>query len=133
MTHPQYGESTAGRAAARRNRADKLPREAVSGGGAVTRDVERGLGTASHADLRQQAGDVVLHGLLRQTQPVSDLPVREALRDQVQDPMLLIGERREPRVLLGAGAQALEYASGDLGVEQRLTAGGAAHGVDQLQ
>src|SRR4051794_14492514 len=117
MTRPQYGQIMASRAAARRNRADKRRRTAVSGRGAVARDVGRGLGAAAHADLRQQAGDVVLHRLFREAQPVADLPVREAFGDEIQDPVLLIGERREPRVLLGPGAQALEYASGDPWVE----------------
>src|SRR5664279_1640688 len=46
-------------------------------------DVQRGLGTPLHTELCQQVGHVVLHGLLRQEDPLGDLAVRQAFADQV--------------------------------------------------
>ena len=56
--------------------------------------VGRGLGAALHAELGEQGGDVVLDGLLGEEQPVADLPVGQALADQLEDAAFLVGERR---------------------------------------
>src|SRR4051794_39374101 len=48
------------------------------------------LRAALHPQLRQQAGHVVLDCLLREEHPLADLPVREALTDQLEDAPLLI-------------------------------------------
>src|SRR5664280_2024909 len=45
--------------------------------------IHRDLGTPLHAEFRQQVGHVVLHGLLRQEDPLGDLPVCQAFADQV--------------------------------------------------
>src|SRR5260370_25170559 len=44
--------------------------------------VGRGLGAALHAQLGEQPGDVVLHGLLRQEQPPAHLPPGQPLPAQ---------------------------------------------------
>jgi hypothetical protein len=53
-----------------------------------------GLGAAFHAELGEQRGHVVLHGLLGQEHPLADLPVGQALADQLQDPAFLVGQGR---------------------------------------
>src|SRR5690606_25630769 len=50
------------------------------------------LGAALQAHLRQQRGDVVLHRLLRDPQPLPDLPVRQAVADEVEHAPLGGGE-----------------------------------------
>src|SRR5690606_26671043 len=53
----------------------------------------RRLRAPFQTELRQQAGDVVLHRLLGQEHPLGDLPVGQPLRDVLEDPPLLLGER----------------------------------------
>src|SRR6266571_1474280 len=52
------------------------------------------LGAALHAELGQQRRHVVLHRLFRQEHTLRDLPVGQPLADQIQDPLLLLGQRR---------------------------------------
>ena len=61
-----------------------------------------------------------------------DLAVGEALGDELEDAALLVGEAREPLVLLGRRAQPLEHPGGDRGVEQRLARRDPADGVDEV-
>src|ERR1044072_31624 len=49
----------------------------------------RGLGAPLHVGLAQRVGDVVLDRLLGQEHPLADLPVGQALADQLQDLPLL--------------------------------------------
>jgi len=44
-----------------------------------------GVGSASCLKLRQQMADVGLDGLLREEEPLADLAVHEAVRDELQD------------------------------------------------
>src|SRR5689334_14055227 len=57
---------------------------------------DRGLDTALHAELGEQAGDVVLHRLLGEVQPLADLAVGEALADQGEDLPLPGGQALQP-------------------------------------
>src|ERR1017187_3617543 len=54
-----------------------------------------GLGAAFHAQLGEQRRHVILHRLLRQEHPLPDLPVRQPLPDQLQDPPLLPAQPRQ--------------------------------------
>src|ERR1700678_3033018 len=54
--------------------------------------VGRRLSAALHAQLDEQRGYVVLHGLLGQEHPLADLPVGQPFPDQLQDPALLPAE-----------------------------------------
>ena len=58
----------------------------------------RGLGAALHAELRHEAGDVVLDRFLGQEQAVADLRVGETLGDEVEDAPFLIGEWLQGRI-----------------------------------
>ena len=80
-----------------------------------TRGQNGGLGAALQAQLGQQAGDVVLHRLLGQEHLAGDLPVGQALGDELQDPPLLVGERLQLARLLDAVADALQHPGGDAG------------------
>lgn len=93
----------------------------------------RGLGARFEPQLGQEARDVVLHRLLRQVQAPGDLTVREALRDEVEHTLLLVGERGQ----LGAqhdvlAGQARADAVGVLPLEQRLTCGDAFDRLDEV-
>jgi len=59
-----------------------------------------GLRAVLDADLVEDVGDVVAHGLLRQVEPRRDLRVVQALRDQVENLALA---RRERGKRTGAG------------------------------
>src|SRR5580704_1079232 len=48
------------------------------------RRVGGSLSAALHAELNEQAGDVILDGLLRQEHPLADLPVGQPFTDQLQ-------------------------------------------------
>ena len=68
-----------------------------------------GLDAALHAELGEQAGDVVLHRLLGEIEAPADLAVGEALPDQFEDLPLPLGEAGQDVLLLlllaGAAAQ----------------------------
>src|SRR5258708_13714357 len=51
--------------------------------------IRGGLGSPLHAKFGEERGDVVLHRLLSQEQPLADLPVRQALPDQLENLPLL--------------------------------------------
>ena len=77
-------------------------------------------------------GDVVLHGLLGEEEPLADLAVGQPLGDQGQDLALPLGQRAE---LVGASArraQPLQHPRGHGRVEQRLAGGDPADRVDQV-
>src|SRR5271165_4761990 len=64
------------------------------------RGVNGGLGAARDLELAEQAGDVVLHCVLREEHRLGDLLVRPAFRDEIQDPRLLGREGRDRRINL---------------------------------
>ena len=66
-------------------------RRAIDSGGP-----RRGVTPGRHAELRQDGGDVVVHGAGRYHQPTRDLGVRQPGRDQSQDLELAAGQ---PRVI----------------------------------
>lgn len=93
-----------------------------------------GLRARLESELRQEACDVVLDRLLREVQVGGDLPVREALGDEFQDPLLLVGQRREFGAQHDVGArQACPDTVGVLAVEQRLPRRDALDGVDEVR
>jgi signal transduction histidine kinase len=63
---------------------------------------------------------------------LGDLTVREAVRDEAQDVPLLRTQAREELVLLGAAVKALDDARSHGRVQERLTAGDRAHGLDDV-
>src|SRR5580704_19550467 len=68
----------------------------------VAEDADRvggGLGAALHAQLGEQARNVVLHRFLGQEHPLADLPVGQPLPDQLQD-LALLGGQAGQRILL---------------------------------
>src|SRR2546428_338132 len=65
----------------------------LAGRRGVTSEVRGGLGAPGHLELRQDAGHVVLHGLLGESQVLADLLVGLPVRDLREDTLLL---RREP-------------------------------------
>jgi len=60
--------------------------------------------------LESNARDVVLDGLLRQVEAVGDLPVRQALGDEVEDTPFLIRKPVEAFVASGSVAKSVEDA-----------------------
>ena len=94
--------------------------------------VHRGFGAAGHAHLRQQRRDVVLDRLLGEVQPLADLTVGEALGQEIEHLVLLVGEAGQALVLRRAAAEALEHPGGDDGVEEVLSRGHAADGIDEV-
>src|SRR5690349_14873933 len=56
---------------------------------------DRGLRAAGQTQLGEHRGRVVLDGLLGEVHALGDLPVGQALADQVEDPLLLVGELRQ--------------------------------------
>ena len=65
----------------------------------TVRPIHSGLGATLHAELRQQAGHVVLDGLLGEEQPFADLAVGQPVADQAENLTLARGERREPLIV----------------------------------
>nr|BFE79393.1 hypothetical protein GCM10020093_019940 [Planobispora longispora] len=92
----------------------------------------RGLGTALHTELGQQVGDVVLDGLLRQVQPLADLPVGQPLADQLQDVPFLVGQAGQRVLAAGLLAQPGQHGGGGLRIQQGLAGGDGAHRADQV-
>ena len=64
----------------------------VGGFRGVLGAVHRRLGASLEAELGEQPGDVVLDGLLGQVQLGADLAVCQALRDEIEDLLLTVGE-----------------------------------------
>ena len=90
------------------------------------------LRAALHAQLGEQPGDVVLDRLLGEEEMLTDLPVGQALADQLEDPLLL---RRQPRegVRLGRlAAQPRHELAGRPGVEHRLPGRDGTHRAHQV-
>lgn len=56
-------------------------------------------------ELAQQGRHLVLHGLLREPQPLGDLPVRETLRDERENLPFPQAEGAESRVLVVSAAR----------------------------
>ena len=80
-----------------------------------------GMGAGARLELREQVADVGLDRLLRQEEPLTDLPVHKAVRDQLK--YLDLAHRR---LLLQLAERALER--DDLGAR-----GGAPAGGDLLE
>src|SRR5690606_42033289 len=79
------GRSCAGTPRSSELPAARAPQRGRTGPSAVApagvlarRDPRRDLRTALEAHLREQRGDVVLHGLLRDPEPLADLPVAQS-------------------------------------------------------
>src|ERR1022692_3709063 len=90
------------------------------------------LGTAFHPQLGEQRGDVVLDRLLGEEHLRADLPVRQALPDQLEYPPLLPGQAGQR---VGAGrlvAHPPHHPAGRLRVQQRLAGRDRSHGTDQV-
>ena len=87
-------------------------------------------GCAAPAQLRQQAGDVVLDRLLGQKQALADLPVGETLGDEVEDAALLIGEFLQGRIGGWASRSRVRTCCVTTGFEQRLP---LSHSVDRIE
>src|SRR4051794_809053 len=81
------------------------------------------LGAPLEPELGEHRGDVVLHRLLGEVHLGGDLAVGHPFADQLQDPALLRGQRRECRVLLGSAAEPVEDLLGHRGVQGRLPGG----------
>ena len=93
---------------------------------------DRGLGAAGQAELGEHRGHVVLHGLLGEVHALGDLPVGQALADQVEDPLLLLGELRQLLVHRRPVAHPVEHLRRHRRVEHRLAGGDPADGVDEV-
>src|SRR5690606_25146031 len=90
--------------------------------------VDRGLGAALHAELREQRRHVVLDRLLGEPETLPDLPVGEPLRDEVEHLALAQGELG----LVGArGGEGLGDARADARREQGAARGDLAHALDE--
>src|SRR6266508_854298 len=76
-----------------------------------------GLGAPFHAELGEQAGDVVLDGFFRQEHALGDLAVGQAFGDEGEDAAFLLGQCAQLVGLFGAAADAFQDALGDGGVE----------------
>jgi two-component system, NarL family, sensor histidine kinase DevS len=90
------------------------------------------LRAALHAQLGEQAGDVVLDRLLGEEELLPDLPVGQALADQLEDPLLLRGQPREGVLLGRLTAQPRHELAGRPGVEHRLPGRDGAHRAHQV-
>src|ERR1019366_10717146 len=64
---------------------------------------DRSLSASLHAELPEQAGHIVLDRLLGEEEAFADLAVRQSFADQVEDPPLLYGQRRQR--ILGSPAR----------------------------
>jgi signal transduction histidine kinase len=94
--------------------------------------VGRRLGAALHAQLGEQRGDIVLHGLLRQEHPLADLPVGQPLADQLQDLALLRGQPGQRITFRRLMPQPGHQLARRPGVQHRLAGGHGAHRADQI-
>src|SRR5690606_28556371 len=72
----------------------------------------RDLGAALHVELGEDVGDVVLHRLFGEEDPIADLPVRQARPDEIEDAPFLFGQRRQRILAVAAIAQALQHPGG---------------------
>lgn len=88
----------------------------------------RGLGPMREAQLAQERCHVVLHRLLSEVHPFSDLPVRLRTGDQSQDLTFAEAERRDPGIRLSVLAGLAPLL---LGAIERAGAGGEAGGTGQ--
>src|SRR5207302_88021 len=80
-----------------------------------------------HPELGEHIADVVLHGLLREEHALADLPVGQALADQLEDAAFLVGEAAQRVGDRRLVAQALHDHRRRPRVEQRAAAGDGAH------
>ena len=76
-------------------------RSAAPPRGALTRDPGGDLCAALETHLRQQGGDVVLHGFLGDAEALPDLAVRQAVADEVENLALGVGQVRRRIVMIG--------------------------------
>jgi signal transduction histidine kinase len=90
------------------------------------------LRAALHAQLGEQAGDVVLDRLLREEEVLPDLPVRESLADQLEDPPFLRAQPGQRVLLRRLPAQPRHQLAGRARVEHRLPGRDRAYRADQV-
>jgi hypothetical protein len=83
------------------------------------------------AEPGQQAGDVVLHGLLGEVELLGDLPVGHALGDEEEDLALLRRELADDVERLALHLHLLDDAVGDRGIDERVAAGDQLDAVEQ--
>ena len=95
--------------------------------------VDGGLGPSSHPELRQHRSHIVLDRLLRQIQPLGDLPVGQSFGEQLEDLTFLWAEPGDPFVLARPAADPFEDPGGDGRVEQALPGGDPQDRVDQIR
>ena len=91
-----------------------------------------GLGAPLHAELGEESGYVVLHCLLREEQPLANLPVRQALPDQLENLPLLARQASERIGAPGCISHPRHHPAGGLRVEQRLAAGDGSDRSDEV-
>src|SRR6202011_2218135 len=96
-------------------------------------EICRGLGAACHLQLGEDARHIVLDRLFRKLQVSADLPIRLAVRDLAEDPLLLCRQPRQtlPEQLL-ACTKAVENAFGYRGIEEVLTGADGTNGPHEL-
>src|SRR5829696_6471286 len=81
--------------------------------------VHRRLGPPLHAELGEQAGDIVLHGLLRQEQPLPNLPVGASVSDQIENFTLPRGQAAGHRISLNGIPEPIEQLLSHRRIQQR--------------
>src|SRR5256885_4617748 len=103
-----------------------------AGRGRVACEVGGRLCAAGDLELGQDAGDVVLDRLLGEGEIVADLLVGLAVRDLLEDPLLLWGQARELLVRheLLPLAETIEDGGRDARVKERVA---GAHGPDRVE
>src|SRR5438034_6849097 len=111
-----------------------LRHSALTVGALVLRSVLRYVGgrlrTPRESELVEDAAHVILHGLLGEKEHGPDLAVGLALGELLEHLALLLGKRRELRVLLIAAAPyAFEDLAGDIGIQERTA---LRHRVDRV-
>ena len=81
-----------------------------------------GFGPATHAELGQQVGHVVLYRFFGQIEHVGDLPVGLSIGDEVQNSPFLPGETGQARVTPRTFVQTLQHLVGQLRIEKKTAA-----------
>jgi hypothetical protein len=95
---------------------------------------ERGrLRAPLHAELAEQGGHVVLRGLLGEEHALGDLPVGQPLADQLEDPLLLVGQRGQRVDGCHPLAEPLHHPLRRVRVQCRLPGGDRPHGAHQVR
>ena len=120
------------RAVGHRSECPWSPRRGSCAGIQQLRGQHGGLGTTLQSELRQDAGHVVLHGLLREEHLLPDLPVGQALGDVREQLELLLGELGELWGRARWVADPVQHPRGERGVDERVAGGHLPHRRDQV-